>query len=250
MNFVGIIAEYDPFHSGRIAHAAGGQYHRGVHEHRRCAARWVPIRRKLRGARSAAPGDQAVALPAPYANASAEQFAAAGVHLLAALGVRYPCVWCRNPGASPLQGSGCRAVQNGGAAQASRKAARPFAVPPVPQPPKHCAPVLRISCPTTFWGSNTVVRACGSGAAMQLLPPAVPGRSPWHRSASPVQGAGHFLASHGIRQLVHTQGIKAASPFSRRHGAKIARPRNKVSWRTPKFSTAVLTLLRTKTPSS
>ena len=34
----------------------------------------------------AAGADLVVALPAPYANASAEQFAAAGVHLLAALG--------------------------------------------------------------------------------------------------------------------------------------------------------------------
>lgn len=93
MNFAGIIAEYDPFHNGHAAQLAAV---------RRAGARCVavclssgavqrggvpilPESVRVRAALEAG-ADLVVALPAPYACATAEQFAAAGVRLLAALG--------------------------------------------------------------------------------------------------------------------------------------------------------------------
>ena len=93
MNFVGIITEYDPFHNGHAAQLAAvrragaaciavcmssGAVQRGG----------VPILPDSVRARAAleAGADLVIALPAPYACATAEQFAAAGVFLLGALG--------------------------------------------------------------------------------------------------------------------------------------------------------------------
>lgn len=93
MKFAGIITEYDPFHNGHAAQLAAarragaaciavcmssGAVQRGG----------VPILPDAVRARAAleAGADLVVALPAPYACATAERFAAAGVSLLAALG--------------------------------------------------------------------------------------------------------------------------------------------------------------------
>lgn len=93
MEFVGIITEYDPFHNGHAAQLrevrsfgakciavcmSSGTVQRGG----------VPILPESVRARAAlnAGADLVVALPAPYACATAEQFADAGVALLAALG--------------------------------------------------------------------------------------------------------------------------------------------------------------------
>lgn len=93
MEFVGIIAEYDPFHNGHAAQIALA---------RRLGARRVAVCMSAgavqRGSLPLFPeavrvqaaleagADLVAALPAPYACASAEQFAAAGVALLTALG--------------------------------------------------------------------------------------------------------------------------------------------------------------------
>lgn len=93
MEFAGIITEYDPFHNGHAAQLAAV---------RRAGARCIavcmssgavqrggvpilPESVRVRAA-LAAGADLVVALPAPYACATAEQFAAAGVMLLDALG--------------------------------------------------------------------------------------------------------------------------------------------------------------------
>ena len=93
MNFVGIIAEYNPFHNG---HALQLQMlrRRGAGTIAVCMSTGavqrgsIPVFPEPVRVRAAldAGADLVVALPVPYANASAEQFAAAGVHLLAALG--------------------------------------------------------------------------------------------------------------------------------------------------------------------
>ena len=90
MNFVGIIAEYDPFHSGHALQLRMLRQ-RGASTIAVCMSTGVvqrggvpilPEAVRVRAA-LAAGADLVVALPAPYANASAEQFAAAGVHQLA-----------------------------------------------------------------------------------------------------------------------------------------------------------------------
>lgn len=93
MQFAGIIAEYDPFHNGHAAQlamvrAAGAQCIAVCMSSGAVQRGGVPIlSEKVRvRAALAAGADIVIALPAPYAASSAEQFAAAGVHLLAALG--------------------------------------------------------------------------------------------------------------------------------------------------------------------
>lgn len=109
MEFVGIITEYDPFHNGHAAQLA---------EVRRLGARCiavcmssgavqrggVPILPEAVRVRAAlaSGADLVVALPAPYACATAEQFASAGVALLAALGCDTLAFGAETPQAEPL----------------------------------------------------------------------------------------------------------------------------------------------------
>ena len=202
MNFVGIIAEYDPFHSGHALQLRMLRQ-RGASTIAVCMSTGVvqrggvpilPEAVRVRAA-LAAGADLVVALPAPYANASAEQFAAAGVHLLAALGCDTLAFGAETPEPAPLQA----------AAAALCSAAFPAA--------------LRL------------------GAA--------------HGTAQTGQVQGQALASAShIRQLVHTQGIKAASPFVPQAAMELYRQAAEQGQLADpeKFSTAVLTLLRTKTP--
>ena len=77
---------------------------------------------------------------------------------------------------------------------------------------------------------------------MQLLPlPRL--AQPWHRPDGQVQGQALASASH-IRQLVHTQGIKAASPFVPQAAMELYRQAAEQGQLADpeKFSTAVLTL--------
>lgn len=93
MKFAGIITEYDPFHNGHAAQLAAAR-RAGAECIAVCMSSGavqrggVPILPDAVRARAAleAGADLVVALPAPYACATAEQFAAAGVSLLAALG--------------------------------------------------------------------------------------------------------------------------------------------------------------------
>ena len=93
MKFAGIIAEYDPFHNGHAAQIAMARA-RGAETVAVCISTgavqrgglpvWPePVR--VRAALEAG-ADLVAALPAPYACAGAELFAAAGVRLLTALG--------------------------------------------------------------------------------------------------------------------------------------------------------------------
>ena len=100
MDFTGIIAEYDPFHNGHAAQlaavrAAGAQCIAVCMSSGAVQRGGVPILPESVRVRAAldAGADLVVALPAPYACATAEQFAAAGVHLLPRLAViRWPSV--------------------------------------------------------------------------------------------------------------------------------------------------------------
>ena len=109
MEFAGIITEYDPFHNGHAAQLA---------EVRRAGARCIavcmssgavqrggvpilPEEVRVRAA-LASGADLVVALPAPYACTTAEQFAAAGVYLLAALGCDTLAFGAETPDASRL----------------------------------------------------------------------------------------------------------------------------------------------------
>lgn len=109
MKFAGIITEYDPFHNGHAAQLqavrragadciavcmSSGAVQRGG----------IPILPEPVRVRAALAGgaDLVVALPAPYACATAEQFAAAGVHLLSALGCNILAFGAETPDADKL----------------------------------------------------------------------------------------------------------------------------------------------------
>lgn len=109
MNFAGIIAEYDPFHNGHAAQVAAVR-RAGAQRVAVCLSAGavqrggVPILPESVRVRAAldAGADLVVALPAPYACATAEQFAAAGVSLLAALGCDTLAFGAETPDAARL----------------------------------------------------------------------------------------------------------------------------------------------------
>lgn len=110
MRFVGVIAEYDPFHNGHAAQLAAlrraGAAHIAV-----CLSAGATQRGQLPmfpdAVRTAAAlqngADLVVALPAPYACQSAEGFAAAGVALLTALGCDTLAFGAETPDTALLQ---------------------------------------------------------------------------------------------------------------------------------------------------
>lgn len=109
MDFTGIIAEYDPFHNGHAAQlaavrAAGAQCIAVCMSSGAVQRGGVPILPESVRVRAALDvgADLVVALPAPYACAAAEQFAAAGVHLLAALGCDTLVFGAETPDAAAL----------------------------------------------------------------------------------------------------------------------------------------------------
>lgn len=109
MKFAGIITEYDPFHNG---HAAQLQMlrDRGAETIAVCMSSGavqrggVPLYPESVRVRAALLGgaDLVVALPAPYANAGAEAFGAAGVALLTALGCDTLAFGAEDPDADRL----------------------------------------------------------------------------------------------------------------------------------------------------
>ena len=109
MKFAGIIAEYDPFHNGHAAQlaavrAAGADCVAVCLSSGAVQRGGVPILPESVRVRAAlgAGADIVIALPAPYACATAEQFAAAGVHLLAALGCDTLAFGAETPEAAAL----------------------------------------------------------------------------------------------------------------------------------------------------
>lgn len=110
MKFAGIITEYDPFHNGHAAQLAaarraGAEYIAVCMSSGAVQRGGVPILPDAVRARAAleAGADLVVALPAPYACATAERFAAAGVSLLAALGCDTLVFGAETPDAALLQ---------------------------------------------------------------------------------------------------------------------------------------------------
>lgn len=109
MNFAGIITEYDPFHNG---HATQLQMlrARGARTIAVCMSSGavqrggMPLYPEPVRVRAALLGgaDLVVALPAPYANAGAEAFGAAGVALLTALGCDTLAFGAEDPDAARL----------------------------------------------------------------------------------------------------------------------------------------------------
>ena len=259
MNFVGIIAEYDPFHSGHALQLRMLRQ-RGASTIAVCMSTGVvqrggvpilPEAVRVRAA-LAAGADLVVALPAPYANASAEQFAAAGVHLLAALGCDTLAFGAETPEPAPLQAAAaalCSAAFPA-ALRSQLESGLPFAAARAAAAETLCPGAADLlQTPNNILGIEYCKAILRQGAAMQLLPLPRLGTAHGTAQTGQVQGQALASASH-IRQLVHTQGIKAASPFVPQAAMELYRQAAEQGQLADpeKFSTAVLTLLRTKTP--
>ncbi|MDD4850365.1 MAG: nucleotidyltransferase family protein [Gemmiger sp.] len=128
MDFVGIVAEYDPFHNGHAAQLAELR-RRGAKNIAVCISTGLtqrggiplfPTAVRVRAALLAG-ADIIVSLPAPYACAGAEAFAAAGVHLLTALGCDTLAFGAETPDAAALMRA-ARLLQGPALAQALRQA--------------------------------------------------------------------------------------------------------------------------------
>lgn len=259
MNFVGIIAEYDPFHSGHALQLRMLRQ-RGASTIAVCMSTGVvqrggvPILPEAVRVRAtlAAGADLVVALPAPYANASAEQFAAAGVHLLAALGCDTLAFGAETPEPAPLQAAAaalCSAAFPA-ALRSQLESGLPFAAARAAAAETLCPGAADLlQTPNNILGIEYCKAILRQGAAMQLLPLPRLGAAHGTAQTGQVQGQALASASH-IRQLVHTQGIKAASPFVPQAAMELYRQAAEQGQLAApeKFSTAVLTLLRTKTP--
>ena len=247
MNFVGIIAEYDPFHSGHALQLSMLRQ-RGASTIAVCMSTGVvqrggvpilPEAVRVRAA-LAAGADLVVALPAPYANASAEQFAAAGVHLLAALGCDTLAFGAETPEPAPLQA----------AAAALCSAAFPAALRSQLESGLPFAAARAAAAETLCPGAADLLQTPNNILGIEYCKP-LPRLGAAHGTAQTGQVQGQALASAShIRQLVHTQGIKAASPFVPQAAMELYRQAAEQGQLADpeKFSTAVLTLLRTKTP--
>ena len=259
MNFAGIIAEYDPFHSGHALQLRMLRQ-RGASTIAVCMSTGVvqrggvpilPEAVRVRAA-LAAGADLVVALPAPYANASAEQFAAAGVHLLAALGCDTLAFGAETPDPAPLQAAAaalCSAAFPA-ALRSQLDSGLPFAAARAEAAEMLCPGAADLlQTPNNILGIEYCKAILRQGTAMQLLPLPRLGAAHGTAQTGQVQGQALASASH-IRQLVHTQGIKAASPFVPQAAMELYRQAAEQGQLADpeKFSTAVLTLLRTKTP--
>ena len=259
MKFAGIIAEYDPFHSGhalqlRMLRERGagtiavcmstGAVQRGG----------VPILPESVRVRATldAGADLVVALPAPYANASAEQFAAAGVHLLAALGCDTLAFGAETPDPAPLQAAAaalCSAAFPA-ALRSQLDVGLPFAAARAAAVETLCpGAAALLQTPNNILGIEYCKAIFRQGVAMQPLP--LPRLGVAHGTAQTGQVQGETLASAShIRQLVNAHGIEAAESFVPQAAMELYRQAAAQGLLADpeKFSTAVLTLLRTKTP--
>lgn len=223
MNFVGIIAEYDPFHSGHALQLRMLRQ-RGASTIAVCMSTGVvqrggvpilPEAVRVRAALAARGGPGGGAALRPMPTPAQNSLPLPG----------YIC-WPRW-GAIPLRSvprprspppcrkwlPRCAVRRSRRRCAASWKAACPLP-PPVPQPPKHWCPGAAdlLQTPNNILGIEYCKAILRQGAAMQLLP--LPRLGAAHGTAQTGQVQGQVLASAShIRQLVHTQGIKAASPF-------------------------------------
>ena len=261
MNFVGIIAEYDPFHNGHAAQLAAVRRQGAV-----CIAVCMSSGLTQRGAvpllpdgprvaaALAAGADLVVALPAPYACAGAETFAAAGVALLTALGCDTLAFGAETPDAARL----LRAAQLLQSADFS--AALPAALAGgVPFAAARAAAAERLAPGTAalLRGPNDIlgIEYCkavlAQGSALAPLP--LPRLGAGHNAETPgtLAGGAAVASASCLRGQVEQQGIGALAnlvPPAALALYRAAAEKGALADR-DKFSVAVLAALRLKTPA-
>ncbi len=222
MNFAGIITEYDPFHNGHALQLAQlrqkGAAHIAVCMSAGAVQRGgVPLLPESVRVQAAllAGADLVVALPAPYANAGAEAFAAAGVHLLAALGCDTLAFGAEDPDAARLMAAAelldqkalnealRRQLATGQTFAAARAAAAESLVP---------GSAELLAKPNNILGIEYCKAICRQKVAMTPLP--LPRRGAGHGSAEPGRAQGQGIASASfLRKAAAAGGIDALEGY-------------------------------------
>lgn len=260
MNFAGIITEYDPFHNGHAAQLRMLR-ERGAKTIAVCMSSGavqrggVPLFPESIRVRAALLGgaDLVVALPAPYANAGAEAFAAAGVALLTALGCDTLAFGAEDPDAGMLM-----------------QTARTLAVPELSARLRHylgqgltfaaararAAEELEpglgelLAKPNNILGIEYCKALLAQHSPMQPL--ALPRLGAHHGSEETGRAGGTLLASASLlRTLVHKDGLDALAPYVPATALEVYRQaaRQGLTADTGRFSVALLTLLRAGDPA-
>lgn len=222
MKFAGIIAEYNPFHNGH-AWQLSELRQRGAQTIAVCMSTGAvqrgslpvyPESVRVRAALQAG-ADLVVALPVPYANASAETFAAAGVHLLQALGCDTLAFGAETPDAallmqtarrldSPAFAAALRSRLDAGLPFAAARSAAMETLDP--------ASAALLTSPNNTLGVEYCKAILRSGARMQPLP--LPRLGAGHGQETAGFGAGRPMASATmIRNCLSSQGLEAAAPY-------------------------------------
>ena len=221
MNFVGIIAEYDPFHSGHALQLRMLRQ-RGASTIAVCMSTGVvqrggvpilPEAVRVRAA-LAAGADLVVALPAPYANASAEQFAAAGVHLLAALGCDTLAFGAETPEPAPLQAAAaalCSAAFPA-ALRSQLESGLPFAAARAAAAEILCPGAADLlQTPNNILGIEYCKAILEQEAPMTPVP--LPRVGAGHGQALAESGHAQFASASALRALWAEQGADALTPY-------------------------------------
>ena len=221
MNFVGIIAEYDPFHSGHALQLRMLRQ-RGASTIAVCMSTGVvqrggvpilPEAVRVRAA-LAAGADLVVALPAPYANASAEQFAAAGVHLLAALGCDTLAFGAETPEPAPLQAAAaalCSAAFPA-ALRSQLESGLPFAAARAAAAETLCPGAADLlQTPNNILGIEYCKAILEQETPMTPVP--LPRVGAGHGQALAESGHAQFASASALRALWAEQGADALTPY-------------------------------------
>lgn len=222
MDFIGIIAEYDPFHNGHAAQLAWLRA-KGA----RCIAVCLSAGATQRGSlpawsdavrtRAALQGgaDLVVALPAPYACQSAEGFAAAGVALLTALGCDTLAFGAETPHTARLRQTAQTLLSEAlvPLLKQNLAAGMPFAAARAA-----AAETLQPGAGALLHNPNDIlgVEYCKAihRQGSPLMPLALPRLGVQHGSRQPGHWQGREMASASLlRSLAARQGLQALRPY-------------------------------------
>lgn len=223
MRIAGVIAEYDPFHAGhawqlaRLRRLGAGRVVvclSGPVVQRGTAALLPPAVRAAAALQAGA--DLVLALPAPWASASAEGFAAGGVAVLSALGcVDTLAFGAEHPDALALQ-SAAAALEGPAFAAALRRlldspkaANQPFAA--------LRAAAAKEVCP----GADALLAGPNDNLGIEYCRAILRQKSPLRPLALPRQGAAHDAAAPGsgfasgsfLRAEYRRAGVDALAPY-------------------------------------
>lgn len=254
MHFAGIIAEYHPFHNGHAwqiarAKALGAQYvavalSSGAVQ--RGGVPFVPDSVRVQAALQAG-ADLVLAMPAPCAGTGAEQFAAAGMRVLAAAGCDTLVFGTESADAAGCEAA-ARALDTAEYKRALRKeldgGARSFAAARQAALAAVCPDAARlVQNPNDNLGVEYARANLRQNAGLTLCP--LPRQGVAHHGAS----VGCYASATHLRTLWQTQGVEALAPYVPADAMKLYRQADAdgLTLDPHAFDLAVLSRLRMKT---